>query len=396
METKRRRRTHRVGARNKRRTHRVGASPNLQEPQNATTRQETTGESTLLVSCNWQKVGMGRIIVCGSFLNAGKKGGRMPSSSMMIGTKHKVEVELDVQRVYGRYLVSPSLVMPVTLRTSYVDEKVKGSDGKDRWYTYGISVTSIGGTLTVASGGYGCSASINNQPLSLVSRSAEASQSVNLIVPLDALKQRRFELLRKGLDLSCTLNLELFGFSYCPAETILPFVKLGLPEVGMSEPLIGIGQIDIVIPASQWARDILPELGFGQVYVQEIILDKVNSGKWRKATGYLTEAWEAHGLHDDEKVMDKCYKVWEAVGNNLLGAAKKNEQNITRELSKYVGGDIEKASKLAKLLLSMKDYAHLSSHDMPQPIVLTYWDTELILLMTQVALSYICRLRPSG
>jgi hypothetical protein len=210
-----------------------------------------------------------------------------------------------------------------------------------------------------------------------------------LKVCLDASVLDAIEKERGNGDLHVNIDMDmLFSIHESMAKPgpLLAANEFFTPVIGYDNASINI-QVDIA--QSRWAQTILPQLGYGQIHCLEVRLGKPNQPQWKDAVSKLEEAWAAFRSHNFEEVPRLCYLVFELVREQLTGDKTSSPEKVLTSLEQKLCVCTEQAKKFGMIFDKVQDFTHLTRHAPPSGLKIGYHEAEVVLIMTQLLLSYL-------
>ncbi len=211
-------------------------------------------------------------------------------------------------------------------------------------------------------------------PLVEESRSTPYFRQLNVSVDLDHRRIRQLEYARSGRDLQ--LQLRFFGVAW-------------LPKGLKFDAIQSSGVLQIVVPRSHWADQVLSRWGLANVKLIEITFAAGELGEVFRAAYARVEAAEklfANGQY--KQVLAELYSCFEGLAKSM--GFGKPDQSFFAQLLAEVHPTKKECAKLA--LGQFCDFLHLGRHEAkeaPASFEISRSDARFALIMTQSVFEYI-------
>jgi hypothetical protein len=149
------------------------------------------------------------------------------------------------------------------------------------------------------------------------------NQSIYLEIPFDQERIAVINRLRNGGDVKLRLDIDLFadelieirGQSNTPAA-------LGLREHHHLQ-----ARVQVQIPRSRWAEQVLPQLGFGKIHILELPLIPIEKcAEISAAYDALQQAYKLEGQGFYDEAVATCRKALEPFFERVVKADEKGER----------------------------------------------------------------------
>jgi hypothetical protein len=145
-------------------------------------------------------------------------------------------------------------------------------------------------------------------------------------------------------------------------------------------------RFEYIIPQSEWIK-ILKSLTWSEIEILELPSGKLRSvPKLARALKRFEDAQECHRRGDWEETMLNCRKAFEAIVQDVTGT-----DDMSRANQAFVSliGEGEKADRLTKVTKSLGEFLHLGRHENLPNISIKRADSQLVLQLTGVLLTYL-------
>lgn len=153
------------------------------------------------------------------------------------------------------------------------------------------------------------------------------------------------------------------------------------------------GGFPIRFPYSQsdWV-ELLNQIGFRNIMLYELPAPPFPPG-FARSQELLENAWKSHRAAKPEEALQHCFKAFECLGFNLLGAGTTKRDEILAHL--LADAPIAKKETIGKLWASLSDFLHLGRHERGETVELSVADSEMALVCATSLLRYLAAL-PRG
>lgn len=148
----------------------------------------------------------------------------------------------------------------------------------------------------------------------------------------------------------------------------------------------GAFPLRVSYPQSDWV-ELLNQIGFCNIILCEVPAPPFPPG-FARSQGLLALAWHSHRAGRPEEALQNCFKAFECLGFNLVGASTKREEILERLL---VNAHKAKQEKIEQLWDSLSAFLHLGRHERGETVALSMADSEMALVCATSLLRYLAR-----
>lgn len=288
----------------------------------------------------------------------------MPEVSFNVGNFQVITVRLEPTDVLG----SGTTAWPrLNLRF-----QIQLLPARDQQAEFNYVLLRLAGQLETPA--FGQFAEFDVGPIVEESRANPYFRQLNVNVDLDHVRIRQFEDARAGRDVQ--LNVRFSGLAW-------------LSEEQKFQTVLSSGLLQIIVPRSHWADQVLSRWGLSDVKIIEIAFPKSGVGdNFRAAYSHVEAAEKLFSNGQYKQVLGEVYACFEGLAN-ALGFKNPDQQFFASILVELHPEKKEKA-KLA--LDYFCEFAHLGRHEpktSPETFELSRSDARFALTTALAVLEYI-------